>query len=303
MRMNSGINSAINSTRCTSVLRVALLALLTISVAQLPASAQPSGPQALYKDIFLPPIGLAPGQSLRFTLFNPAGDPVRAQTRLHHTGGTLIGLSDGSVRANAFHSFDFHHSDIPLPGEASTGRIQLRASVRLTFSQAIQPVVISMETFSIADGTSNTIFVAEIIPTAPGRGGENGVLVGGGARNILMGVAPGQTLRITLFNPGSPGSEYLPSRIMLFEENGRQIGQNSELVIPPGEFRSFDINYEALALQSGAPAGRRQIRVRLETGVDQSVPASLVLSVELMDGAGKTTVLAGNQCLVFYLGG
>lgn len=300
MEMNSGINSGINSTRCTSVLRVALLVLLSLSVTQLPASAQPSKPQALYKEIFLPPIGLAPGQSLRFTLFNPAGDPVRAQARIHHSGGIVVGLGDGSVRAGAFHSFDFHYSDIPLPGETGTGRIQLRTSVRLGFSEAIQPVVISMETYSITDGTSNTIFFAEIIPYAPGR---VGLPVGDGARDILIGVAPGQTLRVTLFNPESPGSEHLPSRIMLFEENGRQIAQNSELVIPPGEFRSFDIKYEALALQSGTPAGRRQIRVRLETGGDARVPALLVPSAELMDGEGKTTVLAGNQCMVFYLGG
>jgi hypothetical protein len=282
---------------------MAMLALITLCFAQLPARAQHSGTHALYQDIFIPAIGLAPGQSLRLTLFNPDGAPVRAQARLHHTGGILVGMADGSVRAGAFHWFDFHRSDISLPGEAGTGRIQLLASVRLTFSEAIQPVLISMETHSITDGTSNTIFFSEVIPTAPGSGGGNDLLVGGGARDILMGIVPGQTLRITLFNPQAPGSDYVPSRVILFEKNGRQIVQSPELVIPPGEFRSFDINYEALPLLSGAPAGRRQIRARLEAGGDPRAPALLLPSAELIDSAGKTTVLTGHQCLVFYLGG
>src|SRR5262245_22232527 len=128
----------INSTRSTSIPWMALLALLIIGVAHLPAKAGQSGTHVLYQDILIPAIGLAPGQSLRLTLFSPEGSPVRAQARVHHTGGILVGLADGSVRAGTFRSFDFHYRDIPVAGEAGTGRIQLRASVRLTFAEAIQ---------------------------------------------------------------------------------------------------------------------------------------------------------------------
>ena len=293
----------INSTRSYSKSRMVMLVLITLCFAHLPAMAQYAGSHLIYQDIFIPSIGLAPGQSLRLTLFKPDGTPVRAQARLHHTGGILVGLGDGSVRAGAFHSFDFHRNDIPLPGEAGTGRLQLLASVRLTFSEAIQPVVISCEIFSITDGTSNTILFSEKYHSIPDNGGVTGVISGGRARDILLGIAPGQTLRVTLFNPQASGSDSVPSRLILFDGDGNRIMQSPELVIPSGEFRSFDINHAALPLLDGSPTGRRQIRARLEVSADADTPALLLPSAELIDGSGKTTVMAGQQCLVFFLGG
>ena len=294
---------AITTTRGNSISRMAMLALFTLCFAQLSARAQYSGTRALYQDIFIPPIGLAPGQSLRLTLFNPDGSPVRAQARLHHTGGVMIGLADGSVRAGAFHAFDFHRSDIPLPGEAGTGRIQLRASVRLTFSEAIQPVVMSMEITSITDGTSNTVLFSEVLPSVPGGDGGSSVLPGGHARDILMGIAPGQSLRLTLFNPQPSGSDDIPSRLILFEADGSRLMESPEMVIPPGEFRSFDIPHAALPLLSGSPTGRRQIRAHMEVNAEPKSPSLLLSSAELVDSTGRTTTLAGQQCMVFYLGG
>lgn len=186
--------------RRTLITRLAELLLFTLCFAQ-SVRAQYSGTYVLYQDLVIPPVGLAPGQSLRFTLFNPDGAPVRAQVKLHHTGGMLVALGDASVRSGAFHSFDFKHSDIPLPGEAGTGRIQIQGSVRLTFSEAITPIAISMEI--ITDGTSNT-FLAMEKPPSPG-GSEYDVATGNRKKGILMGIVPGQTLRVTLFNPLSPG--------------------------------------------------------------------------------------------------
>ena len=105
-----------------SIARQVLLAMLTVTALVALCFLQTQGyAQGMtgYIVIF-PSVGLAPGQTLRLTLFNPDGAPVGAQAQIHHSGGILVGLGDGSVRAGAFHSFDFNRGDIPLAGEAGT---------------------------------------------------------------------------------------------------------------------------------------------------------------------------------------
>lgn len=291
------------------ITRLAVLVLFTLSVATQPVMAQYSGTHLLYQDIFIPSVGLAPGQSLRFTLFNPDGAPVRAQVKLHHTGGVLVALGDGSVRSGAFHSFDFKRSDILLPGEAGTGRIQLRGSVRLTFSEAINPlalspIVVSMET--ITDGTSNTVFFVEIPPSRSGGGRD--VLLGGNGGDYLMGIAPGQKLRVTLFNPPSSESETrgasVGGHVKVFNGSGNLIAQSPELAIPPGEFRSFDFDRHELNLPGEPGTDRAHVRMEPVFNFSSKRLARGLASVEIVDNStGKTTVLSGQQCLVFYLGG
>jgi len=109
---------------------------------------------------------------------------VRAQVKLHNERGAVIAQSDeATIPAGQFCSSNFNRSDIPLAGEAGTGRMQVRASVssfRLSFSEAINPVVVSMETVSISDGASNTVFVGEIPPSQVGGKGKDFILDLGG---------------------------------------------------------------------------------------------------------------------------
>jgi hypothetical protein len=145
------------------IAKLAALALTALCIAQSQARAQG---MVGYIVIF-PSVGLAPGQSLRLTLFNPNGAPVRAQAQLRRSGGMQVVLGDGSVRfvqPGGIHSFDFNRSDIPLAGEDGTGRIQLVPSVKLTFSEATNPVVVSMEIIEVRDGTSNIVLVGEALP-------------------------------------------------------------------------------------------------------------------------------------------
>lgn len=292
------------SARHVLTAKMAALMLLTLCIPQAQIRAQG---MTSYSVIF-PSVGLVPGQSLRLTLFNPNGTPVRAQAQYHHSGGILVGLGDGSVRfvsPGVSHSFDINRYDIPLPGDERTGRIQMLPSLSLTFSEAILPVVVSMETISISDGTSNTVFFSEVFPSAPNSGGGKDILIGGFGSDYLMGIVPGQTLRVTLFNP--PASETdtahqpVNAHVKVFDGRGNQIAQSAELAIPSGESRSFDFDRAALRL-AGEP-GTNRAQVRIKPFFDFKAER-LVRSVELVDNStGKTVVLAGQECLVFFLGG
>jgi hypothetical protein len=287
------------------IARLAALALCVLCL--LHAAARGQGMTGYI--VVFPSIGLAPGESLRLTLFNPSGTPVRVQAQIHHAGGMLVGMGDGSVRLvqpGISHSFDFKRSDIRLPGEDSTGRLQLRASFYISLAEPgeIGGLPVSMETVSISDGTSNTIFIGEAISSLPGSGGGNDVLVGGDARDILMGIVPGQTLRATLLNPRSSGADDMHSRVKLFDANGSVIAQSAELVIPPGEFRSFDFNRDALSLPGERGTGRLQVRARLEVSTvdpsslttDPGASRLLAASFELIDNStGHTTLKCLNN--------
>jgi len=273
-----------------------------------------------------PSVGLAPGQTLRLTLFNPAGEPVRVQAQLHHPGGIVVGLADGSVKSvspGGFESFNFNRSEIPFSGEDRTGRIQLRASFIIKMAQpakAIDGLAVSMETIEISDGTSNTFFFNEVVPTAPGRGGT-GVLTGKDGREaatqaifmhgVLMGIVPGQTLRVTIFNPpsfesgkGSPSKQpFANGHVKVFDGSGNPIKQSDDVVIQPGEFRSFDFDRDALG--SGEPGtNRKQVRAQPFFEFSSERLSHLLASFEIVNNStGKTEVLSGQQCLVFFLGG
>lgn len=261
--------------------------------------------------VMFPSVGLAKGQRLRLTLFNPNGAPVRAQAWSHHSGGMQIGLGDGSVRfvqPGISQSFDVDRGDIPLTGEEGTGRLQLRASfdVGIAAPATIDKLAVSMETISILDGTSNTVFFAEVIPSAPGSGKD--VLVGGESRDVLMGIVPGQTLRVTLFNPPSFESttQQNPANghIKVFDKRGALLAQSDEAVIPSDEFRSFDFNRDAIASPGERGTNRQQVRAKPFYEFTSKRLSRVLASFEIVDNrTGETRVLLGEQCLVFYLGG
>ena len=298
--------------RNVPIARLAVLALCALCIVQTPVRAQGlTG----YVVIF-PSVGLAPDQSLRLTLFNPDGAPLRAQARLHHTGGVLVGLGDGSVRAGAFRSFEFKRSEIGLPGEPGTGRLQLSASLHVAPGgprKKTDKLSVSMETISIADGQSNTFLAREKPPSRFGGGGNDSINSGFG-NDIMMGIVPGQTLRVTLSNPPSFGPKArrnpVIGRVKFFDGSGNLIAQSDESVIPPGEFRSFDLDRDALSLPGESGTGRLQARAswslvtRDASTHRANASGRVAASFELMDNlTGKTEVLSGQECLVFFLGG
>lgn len=79
----------------------------------------------------------------------------------------------------------------------------------------------------------------------------------------LVGLAPGEMLRFTAFNPpktesGRP-NEPISLKLKLYDAHGDVIAESAEVEIPPGEFRSVDFNDDQLAGAS-APGSRNQVR-------------------------------------------
>jgi hypothetical protein len=279
--------------------KLAALALSALCFLQAPVRAQ----EMTGYTVMFPSVGLASGQSLRLTLFNPNSTPVRIQAQVHYEGGVYVGVGWVTNNRDNFQSFDFRRSDIPLAGEAGTGRIQLRGSIKLTFSEAINPVVASMEIIEVRDGTSNTIFIGEAIPSVPNSGSGNEVLIGGAARDILMGIVPGQTLRVTLFNPPASESETqvepVNGHVKVFDGSGNLIAQSPEQAIPPGEFRSFDFNRDALPLRGEPGTNRAQARIKPFFKFESERRSPVLASVEIVDaGTGRT--LGGAVAAVLY---
>ncbi|HKQ72973.1 MAG TPA: hypothetical protein VJ810_04540 [Blastocatellia bacterium] len=300
------------------IARLAMLALCALCFPQTQVSAQGL---AGYIIIF-PSVGVAPDQSVRLTLFNRDGAPLRAQARFHTAGGILVGLADGSVRADAFQSFDLKRGNIQLPGEERTGRIQLSASFHITMSEPgkkIGKLSVSMETISISDGTSNTVFVGEIPPSpASGAGNGNDIIISGFGNDTIMGPVPGQSFRVNLkhITPFGPEAESetrrnpVRARVKFFDGSGNPIAQSDELVIPQGEIRSADLNRDALSLPGEPGTGRLPARgtwtliVQDASTNNAREGGRIAASFELIDNStGKTEVLSGHECLVFYLGG
>jgi hypothetical protein len=264
--------------------------------------------------VLFPSVGLVPGQRVRLTLFNPNGEPVRAQVRAHNSGGIQVGLGDGSVRfvqQGVSQSFDINYSDIPFPGEEGTDRIQLRASFYLGIAQPsiIERLTVSMETISISDGTSNTVFFGEIFPpTTPGFGGGNDLLLGGDARDVLMGIVPGQSLRVTLINPPSLDPEQpqgsVNGHVKIFDGSGGLLIDSDQSLIQPGAFRSFHFNRDAFGTRGERGTHRQQVRVKPFYEFPSRRLSRVLASFEIVDNrTGQTKVLQGQECLVFFLGG
>lgn len=111
-------------------------------------------------------IGLVSGQTLRISVVNPnaperGGEPVRAQTCIYDSTGRLIAKTEEtSIPAGQFRSFDFNRDDLPLSGEAGTGRLQLRGVVQVSFSDGSVRTLsksfpVSMEVIDNRSGSTN----------------------------------------------------------------------------------------------------------------------------------------------------
>lgn len=93
------------------------------------------------------PVGIACGQTLRFSVFNPdaleqGSQPVRAQTWLYDSSGRLLAQTEAiAIAPGQFRSFDFKRDALSAEGESDSGRLQVRGVVQVVFSDgSVRPV-------------------------------------------------------------------------------------------------------------------------------------------------------------------
>ncbi|MGI8997980.1 MAG: hypothetical protein ACR2GW_15060 [Pyrinomonadaceae bacterium] len=143
-----------NFTRHTPINRLAASALLVLCFVQLPVRAHPpalitgaaQSSHLLYQDIFIP-IGLARGQTLRYTWANLNDpdpqqrelEPLRIEVKLRAADGSVIAQAGAAtVGAGQFQSFDFNRDALPLAGEPGTGRLQVQVQAQLFIAKPKQ---------------------------------------------------------------------------------------------------------------------------------------------------------------------
>lgn len=120
-------------------------------------------------------VGLAYGQSLRISVFNPL-EPAEpgedgqkhkmlfAVTLLNADGREIARSDEITLDPGAFHFFDFNRAALPLAGEARTGRVQVRAQVRYRTFQLLDRTPLrgrptSIELIDNSTGTTTAVWV------------------------------------------------------------------------------------------------------------------------------------------------
>ena len=118
----------------------------------------------------------------------------------------------------------------------------------------------------------------------------------------LIGLARGDKLRFTAFNPSTTEShqrnEPVRVQVLIFTATGEGIAESPAIVIPPGEFRSVDFDHDDLPIsgEPGTTAARNQVRTVALWGV-RSRTFNVSTSLELVDNTTghSRVVLQGIQ--------
>jgi hypothetical protein len=323
--------------RHNSIIRLAALTLVAVCIIQPPVRAYPTAIHTgaaqdshidLYRNVWVNP-GLAPGQTLRYTWANLNDpdpqkrilEPLRIRVRLLAADGSVIARTEAAaVGAGQFQSFDFNRDQISLPGEYPTGRLQTTLEATVTGQTKYGNIVLKegiLETFDDA---------VEVIDNSGGRttvslsGGVNEVILNdspgaeslntaslqiiSASKDYLIGIVPGQTLRVNALNPIAPGEDGRKFKMLfaftILLADGSVVAQSDEVALEPGEFHSFDFKPADLPLISEL-SGRRQVRARviwkklqLETEFPSIVGFPSLVEI-IDDSTGKATVLISQK--------
>jgi hypothetical protein len=127
---------------------------------------------------------------------------------------------------------------------------------------------------------------------AQSSGQSNETIVTG--ETALVGLASGDMLRFTAFNPAKTESgrpnEPISLRLKLYDARGDVIAESPQIEIPPGEFRSVDFNQDQLGGAS-APGERNQVRTTALWGVRLGSRFLVSTSLELVESNTGTSHL------------
>jgi hypothetical protein len=304
----------INFTPRTLLTRLAVFALIAAYLVQVPtrhnttravaAQSFNTGDDGLISFRDLNSIGLVPGDSLVATLFNAAvpgqsagqptlGEPITWTYTVSTVSGNVILERSVDVLANQFRSIVVTYDELTIDGESDTGRKQvgLRNQLRTPPLWGLrQRAVATLELVdsagrtrvAITDGTSNTIFFSSGI--------------GGGA--WLVGVAPGQSLRLSADNADEPDAggtrtETISMQVKAYDKDGNVIGGSDTVAIPPGQFRTVRLDFGDLVTPGEGGSGRKQVRMQMFLFTTSSPPRLIPISLEIVQAEGSTAVGIG----------
>jgi hypothetical protein len=294
-------------------------------------SAQPT-PQTRQVSVVyeLAPIGLAHGETLRYSWANltEPGDgkrilePLRISVRLFAADGSVVAQDVAeAVGGGRFQMFDFKRGQLDRPGEPGNGRLGLRLEVTLLGHTKYNDIVLkrgvthlfddAVEIFDDVSGAT-TVHVGggmnelslDDTPGNPNLDADGFQIISAG-KDHLLGIAPGQSLRLSASNPlsrGEVGRTFKPLFAFLVADvDGRVLAQSAAITLDSGQAHSFHVTYQELAVNASA-TGRLQVRIelrrffpgiasRVSQGSRDAAPASL----ELVDTASGRTVLFTSQ--------
>jgi hypothetical protein len=279
----------------------------------------------LYQNIWLNP-GLARGQTLRYTwanLSNPDAqkreiNPLLIRVRLLAADRSVLAEQEApAVAAGQFQSFDFNRDEINLPGESLTGRLQtiveatvsgrfkysgivLKPGILETFEDSVEVLDNSTGQTSVHSGRGANELSLDDTAGKEHLNPKAFQIISAG-QDYLIGIAPGQTLRVSTLNtlePAAPGDDGRKFKMLfaatLLLSDGRVIAKTDEITLDPGEFHSFD--FKRADLPRGGEFGERlQTRARVIWKKLQ-LKTDFPSSVELVDDiTGKTTVFISQK--------
>ena len=85
--------------------------------------------------------------------------------------------------------------------------------------------------------------------------------------SFSLGIARGQTLRVTAFNGMPPavrdpkgGRLHMRVAPLIFDHDGNLLAEADEIAVEPGESHSFDFNRDDFSLAGDSGTGRLQVR-------------------------------------------
>jgi len=248
-------------------------------------------------------VTLSAGQTLRVSVINPLPPPAPGEdarkfkmlfavTIFDDAGGVLARSAEITLNPGQSHSFDFHRANLPSPEGTDTTPLQLRSEIRrlhTPFSVPIRIVSADLNVLvelidSFTGQTQLTTYLAPGVLLS--RSDFQTQVTFAGA-----GLVSGQTLRVNVAWTSSPRQyRTLRPRVMLNDANGNLLASSGELVILPGQFRSYD--FPRSALPGEDPTGRVQVSATIFLNDDDMMIGrsdSVSVSLELVaESTGRT---------------
>jgi hypothetical protein len=273
------------------------------------------------------PVGLASGQTLRYSWANRTDADARAVFEPLHIVVSLL-AADGDVLAQQeadavdpghVQFFDFGRSSIVRRGPTATDQLQVRVHTKLLGRSKWAPIALKPgKTAIYSDGLELIDDATGVTVASMGTGfnelsmddtagKEKSTLPGRSsisiASDFIIGLVPGQALRLNVSNPEAASVRRQTKPLFAFvveDLDGRALVRGDEVGLDPGRAHSFEVAYSELSVTSSSSTGRVQVRAkffhgiasRVSQGHHEVVPDSL----EIIDTAtGRTVVLMSSK--------